>query len=82
METCQNDGDPNLGRSADTKEYDITRTAYGIQVPIFVAKNFIITPSIYFYDNDGGAWNGAKSTAGETDYGTETVAGVQFQLVF
>jgi len=84
MDTSKNDGDPIIAR--DAAEYDRTQTMLGLVVPIFVAKNFTIAPQAWIYDYDSDALiGGAAGTANRTyntDFGTQTMIGVQFMLTF
>jgi len=80
MDRSKNDGRPDVSR--DAAEYDITQIMYALRVPIFVTKNFTITPQIFFYDYDDSAVIGATSATWDIDRGKEFMAGVQFTLVF
>lgn len=85
MDKGKNDGDPTIAR--DASEWSRSQWMYGFQVPIYVAKNFTVTPAIWFYDYDGSATvGGAAGSAGragiDTDFGSETMIGVQFALTF
>lgn len=80
----ENDGDPTIAR--DASEVDVTRWAYGFQVPINIAKNFKMVPQIWFYDYDDDAvLGGAAGTAARTfntDLGEEWMFGLFWQLTF
>jgi hypothetical protein len=70
----ENDGSPLLANDSNDRE----RWMYGVNLPIKMTKNFTIKPEIFFYDDDDGA-----TVAGvATDFGSEWIAGLQFQLVF
>lgn len=72
------DGNPAIPAVADGSEYDISRTMYGITVPIMVSPGFFIQPELMFYDyGDDNEYTGVP-----TDDGEERVFGVQFKLVF
>jgi len=79
MGQYKNDGSPT---ARDASEYDITMRMYGLNFPIKVTKTFTITPSIYYYDNDDGAFIGSISTAANIDRGSEMIIGAAFNLVF
>jgi len=81
----QNDGDPAISR--DAAEWDRTQMMYGLNFPIKVTKTFTITPQIWYYDLDsdakvGGAAGSAARSGINTDFGTDLVIGMTFQLVF
>ncbi len=75
-----NDGNPDVDR--DAQEFKITQTMYGLNVPIFITKTFTITPSVWYYDFDGGAEVNARSATNDVDLGKEWTVGMTFQLVF
>jgi len=79
-ENHQNDGNPNVPLASDSKQYDITRMAYGMRLDVTAAKGFHVIPEICYYDNDGGADIGGS--AASMDLGNELMAGVRFQLSF
>jgi len=79
MDDYENDGSPV---SRDAAEYSGTRWMYGLMFPIKVAKNFEIAPQIWYYDYDGSAVNGARSTTADVDNGDEINVGVRFNLTF
>ncbi len=54
------------------------RDMYGANLPIVVGKTFIIRPEYTVYDWGEVDWAGG----GTTELGEETIAGVQFQIVF
>jgi hypothetical protein len=72
-----NDANPALS----TDNLDMDQQAYGISLPISVAKGFTIRPELYFYDFDDGALlnDGTNLT---WDLGDLTTLGVQFLLIF
>jgi hypothetical protein len=71
----------NDDRVAQANRWTNMRYMYGISVPIAVAKTFIIRPEIFYYDYGeyelGGIVNPANG-----DLGSQTLIGVQFQIVF
>jgi hypothetical protein len=71
----------NDDRVAQAARWDNTRVCYGISVPIAVAKTFIIRPEVFFYDYGEFEQNGIVNPA-NGDLGSQTVVGVQFQIVF
>jgi hypothetical protein len=64
----------------DGVDTDVRTTMYGINVPITMAKGFIVRPEIFRYDYGDGSRGRVAGV--ETDFGTEIVGGVQFQVVF
>jgi hypothetical protein len=64
----------------DAVDTDVRTTMYGISAPITMAKGFIVRPEIFRYDYG----DGSRGRVGgvETDFGTEILGGVQFQIVF
>lgn len=77
MEQIQSDAIRNIG------EQDITRWGYAIALPISVAKGFIVKPNFIYHDLDDGALDGVNSLNNlTTDFGTEWLLGVAFQLTF
>lgn len=62
-------------------ENDRERWMYGVNVPIKMTKNFTIKPEVVYYKDDDSAKTGRVDNL-TTDFGSEIVAGVQFQLVF
>jgi hypothetical protein len=72
-----NDGNPNI----TTDDLDMDQQAYGLSLPITVAKGFTIRPELYFYDYDDDALlnDGTNLT---NDLGDMTTIGVQFNLRF
>jgi hypothetical protein len=85
MNKGQNDGDPAISR--DAAEWDRTQWMYGMNFPIKVTKTFTITPSIFYYDLDdsakvGGNAGTAQRNGFDTDFGSEWIIGMNFQLVF
>ncbi|MBW2106920.1 MAG: hypothetical protein JRI26_13100 [Deltaproteobacteria bacterium] len=71
----------NDDRRLQGARWDNTRTMYGISIPIAVAKTFIIRPEVFFYDYGEFEVNGfVNPTRG--DLGSQTLVGVQFQIVF
>lgn len=79
-ENAQNDGNPSFARANDVAEFDITRMAYGLQFPIYIAKNFKVVPQIWYYDYDDSAEIGGRAT--ESDLGNEMTIGLFWQLTF
>ena len=71
----------NDDRAAQAARWDNTRVMYGISVPIIVAKYFSIRPEVFFYDYGEFEQNGIVNVA-NGDLGSQTVIGVQFQIVF
>ena len=71
-----NDGDPSIPQ--DAAEFDVTRTMYGITLPISVSKGFTIQPELMFYDFG----NDNEYAGVQTDDGEERVFGIQFELRF
>jgi hypothetical protein len=61
--------------------WDQTSTAYGISVPITVAKRFVIRPEAVLYDYGEFEVNGVVNPA-TGPLGKQTLIGVQFQIVF
>jgi hypothetical protein len=82
-QSTDNDGNPGVASisagGADAIEWDIDRWAYGISVPISVAKGFTIQPEFMYYDYDSDAKIGGIQN---TDLGSQWVLGVQWQLTF
>jgi hypothetical protein len=76
-QNADNDGSP-LTRVDDT---DVTHQAFGVALPISVAKGFTIRPELTFYDNDDAAQLNDGSLL-SVDRGEEWAFGVQFMLVF
>jgi hypothetical protein len=64
----------------DLTDTDVRTTAYGISVPITMAKGFIVRPELFRYDYG----DGSRGQVGgvEQDFGTEIIGGVQFQITF
>jgi hypothetical protein len=71
----------NDDREDPTQRWDNTRVCYGISVPIAVAKTFIIRPEVFYYDY-GEFEQGGVVDPDSGDLGSQTVVGVQFQIVF
>jgi hypothetical protein len=71
----------NDDRAAQAARWDNTRVAYGISIPIAVAKTFIIRPEVFVYDYGEFEVNGQVNPA-NGDLGSQTLVGVQFQIVF
>ncbi|MBW2034655.1 MAG: hypothetical protein JRI94_13920 [Deltaproteobacteria bacterium] len=71
----------NDDRFAQANRWDNTRTMYGVSVPIAVAKTFIIRPEVFFYDFGEFEVNGVVDP-NNGDLGSQTIIGVQFQIVF
>jgi len=71
----------NDDRLAQANRWDNTRIMYGVSVPIAVAKTFIIRPELFFYDYGEFEQNGIVDPA-NGDLGSQTIVGVQFQIVF
>jgi hypothetical protein len=71
----------NDDRDDPNARWDNTRVCYGISVPIAVAKTFIIRPEVFFYDY-GEFEQGGVVDPDNGDLGSQTVVGVQFQIVF
>jgi len=85
MEKAENDGNPDVARAADPAEFDITRMAYGLQVPIYLTKNLKVVPQVWYYDYGEDAKLGgtaANPRRGDTDLGSETMVGALWMLVF
>jgi len=85
IEKAENDGNPNLSRNVDTAEFDVTRYAVGLQVPIYIAKNFKVVPQAWYYNYGDSADVGGTAAAprnSDTDLGNETTIGVFWQLSF
>jgi hypothetical protein len=76
---AENDGAPG---TRDNRETDVSRWAYGVSLPIKVAKGFIISPQIWFLDYDDDATWGPTSTTQSVDYGDTLTIGVHWQLSF
>jgi len=76
----ENDGNPSLPNAADPLEFDVTRQAYGLSLPIAVGKGFTIRPEFTIYDFDDGAEIGGINVP--VDLGREIRMGVQAMLVF
>jgi hypothetical protein len=60
-------------------DIDIAQWMYGVNFPVKVAKNFTITPNVWFYDYDDDATVGGVDGI---DRGEEITVGVQFLLTF
>jgi hypothetical protein len=74
--SLENEGSPTV----TTDNLDVSRTMYGVQYPMPVAKTFIIRPEFFIYDHgDDNTWSGS---AAKVDNGKETILGVEFQIVF
>jgi hypothetical protein len=71
----------NDDRQNPDLRWDNTRVCYGISVPIAVAKTFIIRPEAFFYDY-GEFEQGGVVDPDNGDLGSQTVVGIQFQIVF
>jgi hypothetical protein len=90
-QSTDNDGDPSIatglraGSTAanpianDAGEWDIDRWAYGISVPISVAKGFTIRPEFMYYDYDSSA---KVAGVDNVDLGSQWTLGVQWMLKF
>jgi hypothetical protein len=79
----ENDGNPAIASvsagGTDTGEWDVDKWAYGVSVPISVAKGFTIRPEFMYYDYDGDAK--VFGVTG-TDLGKQWTLGIQWQLAF
>jgi hypothetical protein len=64
----------------DGVDTDVRTTMYGISVPITMAKGFTVRPEVFRYDYGDGSKGRVAGV--ETDFGTEIVGGVQFQITF
>jgi hypothetical protein len=78
-----NDGDPAVpsitAGGADGLEWDVDRWAYGVSVPISVAKGFTIQPEFMYYDYDSSA---KRAGIDGVDMGSQWILGVQWMLRF
>jgi opacity protein-like surface antigen len=78
----QNDGDPSIPKeNGDAAEIDRTNLAYGIYVPINVAKGWTITPEYVIYDYGTDEFDQNANGLNE-DFGKQSVLGVRFMLRF
>ena len=77
VDDTENPGDP----SDPYCTREVTRKGYGVALPISVAKGFTVKPEITHYDFDSGALDGSNNPL-TVDYGSDTIVGVQFMLVF
>ena len=85
MRTARTTAVRTLARSVDAAEFDITRMAYGLQFPIYIAKNFKVVPQIWYFDYDDSAEVGGTAAAprtADTDLGSEMMIGLFWQLTF
>lgn len=81
MQNLKNDLNPAIARANDgANDFDVTRWAYGMRLAIDVAKGFKVIPEVVYYDSDDSAEIGGS--AATVDFGSETMAGVRFQLSF
>ena len=71
----------NDDRLAQANRWDNTRVAYGVSIPIKVAKGFTIRPEIFYYDYGENEVNGIVDPA-NGDMGSQTLVGVQFLVAF
>jgi hypothetical protein len=71
----------NDDRAAAANRWDNTRVAYGISVPIKVAKGFTIRPEFFYYDYGENEVGGIVNPD-NGDLGSQTVLGVQFRVQF
>jgi len=71
----------NDDRAAPEDRWDNTRVMYGISVPIAVAKTFIIRPEVFYFDYGEFERNGIVDPQ-NGDLGSQTIIGMQFQIVF
>jgi len=71
----------NDDRVAQANRWDNTRVAYGVSIPIKVAKGFTIRPEVFYYDYGEHERSGIVDPA-NGDLGAQTVIGVQFLVSF
>ncbi len=71
----------NDDRVAQANRWDNTRFAYGVSIPIKVAKGFTIRPEIFYYDYGENERGGVVDPA-NGDLGSQTIVGVQFRVAF
>ena len=71
----------NDDRVAQANRWDNTRVAYGVSIPIKVAKGFTIRPEVFFYDYGEHEINAIVNPA-NGDQGSQTIIGVQFLVAF
>ena len=71
----------NDDRNLAANRWDNTRVAYGISVPIKVAKTFIISPEVAMYDYGENEINGLVDPL-NGDLGHQTLVGVNFKIKF
>ena len=71
----------NDDRFLEANRWENTRYAYGINIPIKVAKGFTIMPEIFYYDY-GEAEIGGITDPANGVFGSQIVAGVQFRVQF
>jgi hypothetical protein len=78
----QNDGDPAVAKEAgDAAEIDRTNLAYGLRVPINVAKGWTITPEYTIYDYGTDEFD-QNALGRNEDFGKQSILGVRFMLRF
>jgi len=71
----------NDDRAAAANRWDNTRFAYGVSIPIKVAKGFTIRPELFYYDYGENEVGGVVNPE-NGDLGSQTVLGVQFRVQF
>ena len=82
-QNTDNDGNPSAASissgGTDALEWEYDRWAYGISVPISVAKGFTIQPEFMYYDYDSSA---TRAGIDGVDMGSQWILGVQWMLAF
>jgi hypothetical protein len=68
--------------TSDATKREGTATMYGVQMDIPLAKTFLISPEIMFYDWDDSNKLGVGGANPDYDYGKQAIYGVSFRIVF